>query len=51
MKETAQIELNGRNKTNASFIQVDQIPQIDSQLAAKLYNDNSRDEPSLVRNN
>ena len=37
--------------TNARFIQVNQLPQMDSHLPAKLYVDNSRDEPSLVRNN
>ena len=51
MKNTAQIDLNGRNITNAKFIQVNQLLQIDSHLTAKLYVDNSIDEPSLVRNN
>ena len=36
---------------NARFIQVVQLPQIYSHLTAKLYVDNSIDEPSLVRNN
>ena len=40
-----------RNITKATFIQVNQLPQIDIDLAAKLYVDNSIDEPSLVRNN
>ena len=51
IKNTAHIELNDRNITNARFIQVNQLPQIDSHLTAKLYVDNSLDDPSLVRNN
>ena len=51
VKNTAHIDLNDRNITNARFIQVNQRPQIDSHLTAKLYVDNSIDEPSLVRNN
>ena len=43
--------MNDRNITNARFIQVNQLPQIDSHLTAKLNVDNSIDEPSLVRNN
>ena len=43
--------MNDGNITNARFIQVNQLPQIDSHLTAKLYVDNSIDEPSLVRNN
>ena len=43
--------MNDRNITNARFIQVNQLPQIDSHLTAKLYVDNSIDEISLVRNN
>ena len=35
--------------TNARFIQVKQLPQIDSQLTAKLYVDNAIDELSLAR--
>ena len=50
IKNTAQVDLNDRNITNARFIQVNQLPQIDSQLTANLYVDNSRDEPSLVKN-
>ena len=42
--------MNDRNITNARFIQVIQIPQIDSYLAAKMYFDNSIDEPLLLRN-
>ena len=51
LKNTAHIDLNDRNITNARFIQVNQLPQIDSHLTAKLYVDNSIDESSLVRNN
>ena len=43
--------MNDKNITNARFIQVNQLPQIDSHLTAKLYVDNSIDESSLVRNN
>ena len=42
--------MNDRNITKARFIQVNQLPQIDSHLTAKLYVDNSTDEPSVVRN-
>ena len=51
LKNDTHIDLNDRNITNARFIQVNQLPQIDSHLTAKLYVDNSIDEPSLVRNN
>ena len=51
IKNTAHIDLNDRNITNARFIQVNQLPQIDSHLTAKLYVDNAIDESSLVRNN
>ena len=50
-KNTKHIDLNDRNITNKRFIQVNQLPQIDSHLAAKLFVDNSIDEPSLVRIN
>ena len=43
--------MNDRNIINARFIQVNQLPQIDSHLTAKLYVDNSIDEPTLARNN
>ena len=43
--------MNDRKITNARFIQVNQLPQIDSHLTAKLYVDDSIDEPNLVRNN
>ena len=43
--------MNDRNITNARFLQVNQWPQIDSQLTQKLYVDHAIDEPSLVRNN
>ena len=51
VKNDTHIVLNDRNITNARLIQVNQLPQIDSHLTAKLYVDNSIDEPSLVRNN
>ena len=51
LKNTEHIDLNDRNITNARFIQVNQLPQIDSHLTAKLYVDNAIDESSLVRNN
>ena len=51
IKNTAHIDLNDRNITNARFIQVNQLPQIDSHLTAKMYVDNSIDETSLVRKN
>ena len=50
IKNNAHIDLNDRNITNASFIQVNQLPQIHSHLTAKLYVDNAIDESSLVRN-
>ena len=50
VKNDAHIDLNDRNITNGRFIQVNQMPQIDSHLTAKLYVDNSIDESSLVRN-
>ena len=50
-KNTAHKDLNDRKFNNARFIQVNQLPQIDSHLTAKLYVDNSIDEVSLVRNN
>ena len=51
IKNSAHIDLNDRNITNAIFIQVNQLPQIDSHLTAKLYVDNSINESSVVRNN
>ena len=51
VKNNAHIDLNDRNTTNARFVQVNQLPQIGSHLAAKLYVDNATDEPCLVRNN
>ena len=51
VKNDAHIDLNDRIITNARFIQVNQLPQIDSHLTAKLYVDNAIDEVSLVRNN
>ena len=51
IKNTAHIDLNDRNITNGRFIQVNQLPQIDSNLTAKLYVDNAIDESSFVRKN
>ena len=55
IKNTKHIDLNDRNITNARFILVNQLPQIDSHLTAKLYVDNSIsdsvDESSLLRLN
>ena len=50
VKNDVHIDLNDRNITNARFIQVNQLPQIDSHLTAKLYVDNTVNEPTLVRN-
>ena len=49
IKNTKHIDLNDRNITNARFIQVNQMPQIDSHLTANLYVDNAIDETSLLR--
>ena len=53
IKNTEHIDLNDRIITNARFIQVNQLPQIDSQLTAKLYVDNAIsdgvNESSLLR--
>ena len=53
IKNSAHIDLNDKNITNARFIQANQLPQIDSHLTAKLYVDNaisdSTDESSLLR--
>ena len=52
IKNTEHIDLNDRIITNASFIQVNQLPQIDSHLTAKPYLDNAIsdaiDESSLL---
>ena len=50
LKNTAHIDLKDRSVTNARFIQVNQLPQIDSHLTAKIYVDNAIDEISVVRN-
>ena len=50
MKNTEPFDLNDRKITNARFIQVNQWPQIDSHLTAKLYVDTEIDQSSLVRN-
>ena len=53
LKNTAHIDLNDRNITNCRFLSVNQLPQIDSHLTAKLYVDkaisDSIDESSLLR--
>ena len=51
VENNAHIDLNHRNITNARFIQVNQLPQIDSHLTAKLYVDTQIDQQSIVRNN
>ena len=51
IKNSSHIDLNDRIITNARFVQVNQLPQIDSHLTAKLYVDNAIDETSVVRNN
>ena len=51
IKNTARIDMNDKNFTGARFIQVNQLPQIDSHLTTKLYVYKTIDEPSLVRNN
>ena len=43
--------MKDRNINNARFIQVNQLPQIDSHLTAKFYVDNAKDESGLSRNN
>ena len=49
MKNTTQIDLNDKNITNARFIKVNQSPQIDCHVAAKLNVDKSIEESSLLR--
>ena len=53
VKNIEHIDLNDRDITNARFIQVNQLPQIDSHLTAKLYVDNAIsdgiNEQSLLR--
>ena len=53
LKNSAHIDLNDKNITNAKFIQVNQLPQIDSHSTAKLYVDNAIsdgvNEQSLLR--
>ena len=43
--------MNDRNITDARFVQVNLLPQIDSHLTTNLYIDNAIDEISVVRNN
>ena len=47
-KNTAHIDMNDRIITNASFIQFNQLPQIDFHVTAKLYVDNAIDDSPLV---
>ena len=53
IKNTKHIDLKDRIITNARFIQVNQLPQSDSHIRAKLYVDktvyDAIDEPSLLR--
>ena len=49
VKNSTLIDLKDRNISNARFIQVNQVPRIDSHLTAKLYVDNSIDESSLLQ--
>ena len=51
IKNISHIDLNDKNITNARLIQVNELPQIDFHLTAKLYVDNSVDEPTLARIN
>ena len=51
IKNNAHIDLNDSSIFNARFIQVNQLPQIDFRLTAKLNVDIAIDEKSLVRNN
>ena len=50
-KNITHIDLKDKNITNARYIQVNQLAQIDSHSTAKLCVDNAIDQPSLVRNN
>ena len=49
VKNNAHIDLNDRNITNCRFLSVNQLPQIDSQLTAKLYVDTEIDQTTLLR--
>ena len=48
---TSHIDLNDRIITNARIVQVNQLPQIDSHLTAKLYVDNAIEESTFVKIN
>ena len=50
VKNTEHTDLNDGNNTNARFIQVNQMCQIDSHSTPKLYVDTEIDQPSLLRN-
>ena len=49
LKNTEHIDLDDRNMTNARFIQVNQLPRVDSHLMAKLYVDSAISQSSLLR--
>ena len=49
VKNNAHIDLNDRNITNCRFLSVNQLPQIDSHLTAKLYVDTEIDQTTLLR--
>ena len=49
-KNSEHIDLNKKNITNARFVQINQLSQNDSHLAAKLYVDNAIYEPSRIKN-
>ena len=51
IKNSELIDLNDKNITNARFIQVNYLRQIDSHSTTKLYVDTEIDQMSLVRNN
>ena len=51
IKNNFHIDLIDRKNTNARFIQVNQLPQINSHLTANLYVDTEIDQTSVVRNN
>ena len=49
VKNNTHIDLNDRNITNCRFLSVNQLPQIDSHLTAKLYVDTEIDQTTLLR--
>ena len=50
IRNSEHIDLNDKNNTIARFIQVNQLPQIDSHLTAKLYVDKKFIDPSIIEN-